>query len=98
MMEAAFEFAINGPNMDFALNRIREGHLIPTALFIDIITEKCQLLNKHLHTTREYLMIVASVTNTMASIKFHDIYLEDSELRHITLSNKPDLEDQLIYL
>ena len=41
---------------------------------------------------------MASVTNTMASIKFHDIYLEDSELRHVTLSNKPDLEDQLIYL
>ena len=41
---------------------------------------------------------MASVTNTTASIKFHDIYLEDSELRHVTLSNKPDLEDQLIYL
>ena len=28
-MEAAFEFAINGPNMEFALNRIREGHWFP---------------------------------------------------------------------
>ena len=97
-MEVAFEFDINGPNMEFALSRIREGHLVPTGLFIDIMTEKCQLINKHLHKTRENLMIMASVTNMTASIKFHDIYLEDSELRHVTLSNKPDLEDQLIYL
>ena len=80
-MEAAFEFAVNRPNMEFALNRIREGHSVPAGLFIDIITEKCQLINKHLCSTRDYLMIMTSVTNTTASIKFHDIYLEDSELR-----------------
>ena len=97
-MEAAFEFAINGPNMEFALSRIREGHSVPAGLFIDIITEKCQLINKHLCSTGDYLMIMASVTNTTASIKFHDIYLEDSELQCVTLSNLPDLEDQLIYL
>ena len=43
-------------------------------------------------------MIMASITNTTASIQFHDIYLADSELRHVTLSNLPDLEDQLIHL
>ena len=79
-MEAAFEFAVNGPKMEFALDRIREGHLIPTGLFIDIMTEKCQLINQHIHTTRDYLMIMACITNMMASIKFHDIYLADSEL------------------
>ena len=79
-MEAAFEFAVNGPNMEFALNRIREGHTVPAGLFIDIMTEKCQLINKHLCKTRDFLVIMASVTDTMASIKFHDIYLEDSEL------------------
>ena len=55
-MEAAFEFAVNGPNMEFALNRIREGYSVPTGLFIDIMTEKCQLINKHLRTTRDFLM------------------------------------------
>ena len=35
----------------------------------------------------------------MASIKFHDINLEeDSQLLCVTLSNLPDLEDQLIHL
>ena len=84
--------------MEFALNRIKGGHSVPTGLFIDIMTEKCQLLNKHLHDTRDYLLIVASITNTTASIKFHNLYLADSEIRHVTLSNMPDLEDQLIYL
>ena len=79
-MEAAFEIAVNRPNMEFVLSRIREGHLVPAGLFIDIMTEKCQFINKHLRKTRDYLMIMTSVTNTTASIKFHDIYLEDSEL------------------
>ena len=35
---------------------------------------------------------------TQASIKFHDTHYETSEMQHITLTNKPDLEDQLIYL
>ena len=97
-MDAAFEFAINGDNMEFATDLIRTGHTVPAALFIDILTEKCQLINRHLCTTRDYLVIMASVTNTMASITFYDTYLEDSEIRCVTLSNLPDLEDQLIHL
>ena len=97
-MDAAFEFAVNGDNMEFAADLIRTGHTVPTALFIDILTVKCQLINRHLRTTRDYLVIMASVTNMTASIKFHDTYLEDSEIQHVTLSNLPDLEDQLIHL
>ena len=97
-MDAAFEFAINGDKMEFATDLIRTGCTIPAALFIDILTEKCQLINRHLCTTRDYLVIMASVTNTTASITFYDTYLEDSEIRCVTLSNQPDLEDQLIHL
>ena len=43
-------------------------------------------------------MITASITNQSASIQFHDILFEDSEFHHVTLSNLPDLEDQLIHL
>ena len=93
-----YEFALNGDKMDFALNRIWQGHPIPAGLFIDIMTEKCQLINTHLRTTRGFLMIEASITNMSTTITFHDIYLNDSKLRQVTLSNNPDLEDQLIYL
>ena len=97
-MDATFEFAVNGDNMEFAADLIRTGRTVPAALFIDILTEKCQLINRHLCTTRDYLVIMASVTGTTASITFYDTYLEDSEIRHVTLLNLPDLEDQLIHL
>ena len=49
-MDVAYDFALSGELMDFALSRIQEGHPIPTGLFIEIITEKCQLINKYLHS------------------------------------------------
>ena len=75
-----------------------DGHNIPGGLFVDILTKKCQLIHKHIHEAKDYLMMVASVTNTKATIKFFDRELEDSQLLHITLSNLPDLEDQLYQL
>ena len=57
-MEAAFEFAVNREIMEFASSLVRDGRTIPAALFIDILTKKCQLLNKHLCSTRDCLMIL----------------------------------------
>ena len=98
MDEAAYRFALSGDKMNVALHRIQQSHFIPSGLFIDIMTEKCQLINTHLKTTREFLMIEASITNTTAMISFHDISLCDSKFIQITLTNNTDLEDQLIYL
>ena len=97
-MEVAYEFALSGENMDFVLYRIRDGHLTPPSLFIDIMVEKCQLINHHFCNTRDHLKVVASVTNTAATVKFHDTLLVDSELKIVTLSNTSDLEKQLIQL
>ena len=97
-MEVANTFAVTGELMDFALSRRREGHPIPTGLFIEIITEKCQLINKYLHSIRDCLLIVVNITNNKASIQFHDIHYTDSKMHCVTLSNVPDLENQLVYL
>ena len=97
-MDAAIEFAVSGETMDFALNRIRNGHPTPPALFTEIIVEKCQLINHHFLNTRDHLRIVANVTNTTATITFHDTILEDSKLKIVTISNTSDLENQLIHL
>ena len=97
-MDAAFEFAVNGPNMEFAFDLIRNGHTVLASLFIDIMTEKCQLINKHIRESKDCLMMMASIKNTIASIKFYDRNLEDYQLLHVTLSNLPDLEDQLYHL
>ena len=99
IMDAAYEFALNGELMDFALDRIWEGHTLPSGLFIVIITEKCQLINKHLCRVIDHLVLMASVTNMAASIKFYDINIEyDNQLVQVTQSNLPDLEDQLRHL
>ena len=46
-----------------------------------------------------WFRFLTSITNTAASIKFYDINLEDDQqLVHVTLSNLPDLEEQLIHL
>ena len=97
-MEATFEFALNGFNMEFAMGRIMDGHNIPRSLLVDILMEKCQLIHKHIREVKDCLMMVANVTNTVATIKFFDRNLEDSQLIMVTISNLPDLEDQLYWL
>ena len=98
IMEAAIEFAVSGEKMEFSTYLVNDGRPIPAALFIDILTKKSQLINKHVHKSHWTLMITASITSSSATIRFHDLLFADSEFHHVTLSNLPDLEDQLIYL
>ena len=97
-MDSTFEFAVNGFLMEFAVGLAMDGHPIPGGLFVDILTEKCKLIHKHIKEAKDCLMMVASVTNTMATIKFYDKSLEDSQLLMVTVSNLPDLEDKLLHL
>ena len=53
-MEVAFQFAVNGEIMEFATYLLSSGCTVPTTLFIDILTEKFQLINEHLRSTRDY--------------------------------------------
>ena len=97
-MEAAFEFSVNGLNMEFASNLIMNRCSIPDGLFVDILTEKCQLLHCHLKTSKDCLILVANIGSKMATIKIFDKHLIDSQLLHCTISNLWDLEDQLYRL
>ena len=98
MMDAAFEFSVNGLNMEFAIHLVRDGHSIPDGLFVDILTEKCQLLHQHIKSSKDCLMLVANIGRKMATIKLFDKNLMDSQLLHCTLSNLWDLEEQLYRL
>ena len=97
-MAAEILFAIKGPNMESVEYQLNGGHEVPATLFINLMTEKFQVINKHLRSTETNLQITASVNGTQASITFHDISYEDSELCHIILYNQPDIKDHLIYL
>ena len=98
IMEAAKAFAVSGETMDFMLGRIRTGQLTPPALFIEIIVEKCQLINHHFLNTRDHLRIATNVSSTTATITIHDTLIEDSKLNTVTITNTPDLETQLVHL
>ena len=97
-MDAAFEFSVNGLNMEFAINLIADGCDVPSGFFIDILTEKCQLIHKHIKASKDCLMMVANISNTIATIKLFDRDMEDSQLLHCTISNHMDLEEQLYRL
>ena len=43
-------------------------------------------------------MMVANISNTMATIKLFDRDLEDSQLLYLTISNHTDLKEQLYHL
>ena len=44
MMDAAFEFSFSGMNMDFAIHLTTDGHPVLQGLFVNIVVEKCLLL------------------------------------------------------
>ena len=97
-MDAAFEFSSNGMNMKFAINLAATGHSVPDLLFVDIMTEKCQLLHQHIKSLKDCLVLVANIGRKMATIKLFDKNLMDSQLLHFTVSNLWDLEEQLYTL
>ena len=97
-MEAASTFAVAGETMVFTLRRISEGHSIPPALFVEIIVEKCHLINFHFEKSKNHLRVVANVNATTATISLHDINIEDSLLKIVTIVNTSDLEQQLVHL
>ena len=71
--------------MGFAINLVEDGHGIPDGLFIDILTEKCQLIYIHIKASKDCLLMVANVNNMVATIKLFDRDLEDSQLLHCTI-------------
>ena len=97
-MDHTLEFSVNGLNMEFAIHLAADGHSIPDLLFVDILTEKCQLLHQHIWSYKDCLMLVANIGHTMATIKLFDKNKLDSQLLHFTVSNLWDLEEQLYRL
>ena len=97
-MEAATRFAVAGETMDFTLRHILEGHSTPPALFVEIIVEKCHLINYHFERTKNHLRVVANANATTATIALHDINIEDSTIKVVTMMNTSDLEQQLVHL
>ena len=77
-MDPAFEFSVNGLNMELAIHLAVDGRSIPDLLSVDILTEKCQLLHQHIKSSKDSLMLVVNIGCMMATIKLFDKNLMDS--------------------
>ena len=71
---------------------------LPESFFVDTLTEKAEMLKKHLKDTNSSLAICANVGPNMAMFKFFNPKEEDSLKLHYTFSNVRDLKDQLYNL
>ena len=78
-MDPALEFTISGLNMEFAANLATNRASIPNALFVDIITKKCGMIQDHIQSHNTCLLLVANNGPKVASIKLFDANMVDSQ-------------------
>ena len=97
-MEAAFEFSFSSMNMDFAIHLTADGCPVPEGVFIDIVAEKCLLLQWYLRSAVQCLTLVTNVSKETATIKFIDWDIIETPLLQFTILNLHDLEEQFYNL
>ena len=68
---------------------------MPETFFVQLLTEKANIIKKHLKDIWSDIMICANIGPNMATFKlFH--MKEDTSLKlHVTLSNLGDIDEQL---
>ena len=59
---------------------------MPENLFVQLLTDKANMLKKHLKTTQSDLVISTKIGPNMATFKLYNIKEEDSLKLHITIS------------
>ena len=97
-LDPANRFTMDGLNIAFTAELIADGKPLPKDLFLDIMIEKTQMSVTHLKHLQLGFMLVANISDNIATIKIYDIYLEDSLKLYVTISNLWDIEDQLYRL
>ena len=64
-------------------------------MFVNLMTEKANIIKDHLKNSLNQLIIVANVGPTVATFKFYDLEEEDSLKLCITLSYLGDINEQI---
>ena len=71
---------------------------IPEQMFINLMTEKANIIKDHLKNSLNQLIIVANIGPTMDTFKFYNLGEEDSLKLHMTLLNLGDINEQIHHL
>ena len=89
---------MEGLNMAYAAELVHDRKPLPKGLFLDIMTEKTQMLVDHIKHLHLGLVLVVNIGENVVTVKLYDNYAVDSLRLHVTLSNLWDIEDQLCQL
>ena len=68
---------------------------LPESFFMQTLTEKANMLKKHLKDTNRSLVMCANIGPNVATFTLYDTNKEDSLKLQNTISDLGDLEDQL---
>ena len=71
---------------------------MPETLFVQLLTEKANMLKQHLKDTKSNLVMCANIGPNMATFKLYNTKEEDSLKLHATISNLGDIGEQLYQL
>ena len=95
----ANNFAMGGMPMHLARILLREGHSLPPHLFLDVLTDKAQTLLEFVRMHHVGLCLTANIGTQTAIFQIYDTFTATiTQLLQITISNLPDLENQLFQL
>ena len=97
-LDPANQFTMEGLNMAYAAEFECEGKSLPKGFFLDIMTEKTQMLIDHVKHLHLGLALVANIGENVVTVKVYDNYAVDSLGLHVTLKNLWYIEDQLYHL
>ena len=95
----ANNFAMGGMPMHLARILLKEGHSLPKHLFLDVMVEKTQILIDFIKNHHLGLCVTANIGGNIAVVQVYDNFATvNTQLLQVTISNLPDLENQLFQL
>ena len=99
LVSPAYNFTLGGLPMHLAKVLLMEGKSLPKHLIIEVVIEKTQILVEHVKNHHLGLCLMANINGNSAVIRIYDNFATvNTQVLQITLSNLPDLEDQLFHL
>ena len=84
--------------MEFAIHLTMDNHPIPEPLFVDIVVEKCLLLQRYLKSATDCIAMVTNINNGQANIQFIDCDIMKKPLLPFKITKEKDLEEQFYIL
>ena len=98
-VDPANNFTMNGLPMHFVHILIADGHTLPPHLFMDVLTEKSEILKEYIQIQHVGLCLTANIRAQSAAIRIYDTYTANINLLlRFTITNALDLENCLFEL